>query len=392
MQRTILLFDVDGVLIRSGGYREALRATLDYFTTRMGQPSLGVTDNEIALFEACGMTNEWDSIPLAVSIMLVNALSERPDLVRDNLADTMAAIRESGIRLARPDFAPLAHEVMAQEPSGARPNPALLPVMRTHADRTIHHLLDELLGNVNSVHTPTTHIFQNYVLGSERFTQTYKMPAEMETESYLIKYDKSHILPEMTRRLLDRVAAEGWYMTVFSARPSLPPTDLSPADYQPANPKLYPPEGELAAELLGLNGRTPFITWGRVAWLAEKHGKEMGYYVKPSPVHALASIGAALTGQEVASLEAAYTFVEQERVTGPLTELESSPVRVVVFEDAVPGIWAGQRAVERLRRAGLDVTFEGVGISSEANKKETLRAIAGFVADDINEALERYLM
>jgi hypothetical protein len=44
-----------------------------------------------------------------------------------------------------------------------------------------------------------------------------------------------------------------------------------------------------------------------------------------------------------------------------------------------------------LRRAGLDVSCEAVGIAYEPSKREALYPVAGRVVDDVNEALEIYL-
>jgi len=44
--------------------------------------------------------------------------------------------------------------------------------------------------------------------------------------------------------------------------------------------------------LIGLAGCVPLIGQGRVAWLAERNGRAAVEYVKPSPVQALAAIGA----------------------------------------------------------------------------------------------------
>lgn len=79
-QRTLLLLDVDGVLVHPLGYRDALRATVDHFAGRMGQTVVDITDDEIAVFEACGITNEWDSGAICVSALLLAVLGQQPDL------------------------------------------------------------------------------------------------------------------------------------------------------------------------------------------------------------------------------------------------------------------------------------------------------------------------
>ena len=75
-QRTLILLDVDGVLIHPVGYKVALRDTVDYFAAAMGLPEINIDENEIAIFEACGITNEWDSGAMCVSALLLAALAQ----------------------------------------------------------------------------------------------------------------------------------------------------------------------------------------------------------------------------------------------------------------------------------------------------------------------------
>jgi hypothetical protein len=153
----------------------------------------------------------------------------------------------------------------------------------------------------------------------------------------------------------------------------------------------YPPEADLAAELLGFEHPVPMIASGRLAWLATRRQREIPDYVKPSAVHSLAAIGAALSGQECAALDAAAELSEHGVVSGPLEALKEGSTRVIVFEDAAGGIYATRRAVETLQNAGLDVVVEAVGVSPHEAKREALRAVADRVVDDVNEALRLYL-
>ena len=389
-ERTLLLFDVDGVLIHPRGYKEALRAAVDYFAAQMGQPPARLTYDEIALFEACGITNEWDSLPMCVSAMLVAALAQRSDLARETFSETLDAIRKSGIRIVRPDFGTLAREVATRTPAGSAPTATIHRIMRERASEETHPLLAELFDDIYDLATPTTHIFQHFTLGSERFTQTYGLPPVLDVESCLLRYDEPLIEQGTAARLLARVEHDGAGMVIFTARPSLPPADL-PAGAEPINWRSHPPEGDLAAELLGMAGRVPLIAGGRMTWLAHRHGREPGAYIKPSPVQAIAALGAACCGGETAALEAAVAFVERGEVNGPLVELAGLPVRAVVFEDSVTGIHAVRRAVDLLEEAGLDVTLEIVGVAPEESKRASLRRVADRVVSDVNQALEPYL-
>ncbi len=379
--RTLILFDVDGVLLHPVGYKEAMRATVNHFAAQMGQPGMAVTDDEIAVFEACGITNEWDSSAICVSTILLAALREGPDLRRDTLDGTLAAVAAAKLRLARPAYSAVARSIIYDHSDGKVPASLYLAVLAGQTDPANLPLFAVLLRDVHSLDTPTTRVFQTHTLGSERFRAAYGEPAPLERESYLARYDLPLLTPENRQRLL------GWMDTdhgaaIFTARPSLPPAD---APVEPGSG--YAPEAELAAELLGLAGSLPLIAQGRIVWIARRTGHTVPQYIKPAPVQALAAIGAAASGAESAALESAAALYERGELTGPLAGLADRPARVIVLDDAITGIHAVRAAVERLREAGLDVMFEGIGVSPQADKRAALAQIAGRVVDDVNEGL-----
>ena len=391
--RTLLLLDIDGVLVYPRGYKEALRAMVAHFSTAMGLVISGPDDHEIAVFEACGLTNEWDSGAMCVSALLMAALAQRPDLFRATLDATFAAIREAGIGVPRPDFAGEARAIARQPHSDSlRPSTIYMNLLAAQADPAHLPLLDALLGDVYAARDNTiTRVFQTYVLGSDRYASTYDRAAPFESDSMLMQYDRPLLHDDLRARLVawSQEAAHG--MTIYTARPSQPPADLPPGTPTGDPPAGYPPEAELAAELLALHGVVPLIGQGRVGWLAWRNGRSPSDYVKPSPVQALAAIGAAMSHGETDALHAAAELVEHGHLTGPLAALRGSRTRVIVCEDAAGGLRAGHGAVERLAQVGLDVQFEGIGVSPHADKRAALEAIADRVVDDIDAALEPLL-
>jgi hypothetical protein len=381
-RRTLILLDVDGVLIHPVGYKVALRDTVDYFAALMGMPEMHVDDNEIAIFEACGITNEWDSGAMCVSAILLAALAQQPDLKQPTLAETFAAVGAAGIMITRPDFITLAREVARIHIDGQLPSALCLARLAEQVDPAHLPHFSTLLSNVYSIDSPVTHVFQTFTLGSKRFATTYHKPALFTCESYLTQYDTPQLSPENRDRLVQWHGDSGNGAAVFTARPSLPPVDLDLADLTN-----YSPEAELAADLLGLTGLIPLIGQGRVKWLAERHGRYSQDYVKPSPVQALAAIGAAAGSMESAALEAAVSLAEHGEITGPLAALGDHSLHIVVFEDAAGGIRAVRHAVSLMQQAGLDVTFEGVGVSPQPDKRAALSEVADQVVDNINDGL-----
>lgn len=380
---TVLLFDVDGVLVHPVGYKVALRATVGYFLDLMGQPDYAPTEDEIAVFEACGITNEWDSGAICVAALLTDALAANPALRRATLEETLAAIRDARLTLNRPDYAALARQILDATPEDAKDVPAaryLALISQPTADHL--PLLSALLADVYAMDTPTTRIFQTHTLGSARYTEAYGVPAPLERESTLSTHDRPLLSPEMRDRLLAWSAEPGHGAAIFTARPSLPPVRT-----ERVRENVYSPEAELALELLGLDGQIPLMAQGSVGWLARQRGRSPAEYVKPSPVQALAAIGAATSGDEPASLLAAVALAEDGRLEGPLAALRGRRVDVTVFEDATGGIRATLSAARMLQAAGLDVCARAIGVSPHPDKRAALAAVADHVVDDVNAGL-----
>lgn len=386
--RTLILLDVDGVLVHPVGYKDALRATIDMIADQMGLPAPALTYDEIAVFEACGLSNEWDSGAMCASAMLLAALELRPDLQRDTLDTTFAAIREAKLPVTRPDFTAEARAIAAARTDGHYPAATYRAMLAERVNPAVLPLLDTLLSDVyNVLGTPTTHLFQTHTLGSTRFLETYGHPAPFESESFLAVRDRALLSTASRDHLIAWATDPAHGAVVFTARPSLPPSDLASDAAPGSSPTGYAPEAELALDLLDLTGHLPLIGQGRVGWLAWRNGRAAADYIKPSPVQALAAIGTAATGYETDSLIAAAALAEQQQISGPLAALRDETLRVIVFEDSTGGIRATRGAVEQLQRAGINASFEAVGVSPHADKRKALGTLTDQVVDDINEGL-----
>jgi len=379
---SVLLFDVDGVLIHPVGYKAALRDTVRHFAFLMGLPDYAPTEDEIAVFEACGITNEWDSGAICVSTMLNAALVADPGLRRATLDETLAAIRGARPHLERPDYAALARRILDTTLDQESVPAARYLALLSEQDAGWLPLLAALLADVYTTTTPTTSVFQAHTLGSARYAATYGTPPPIECPSYLAEYDTPLLSADSRARLLAWSRQPGHGAAIFTARPSLPPAGEPDS---PANG--YAPEAELAMARTGLDGQLPLIGQGRVAWLAYQRGRGAAAYIKPSPVQALAAIGAAISGDERAALQAAAALAEDGRLEGPLASLRGQRVSVTVFEDATGGIHAVQTAARLLREAGLDVRARAIGVSPHPDKRAALAPLAERVVDDINAGL-----
>ena len=105
MKKTIFLFDVDGVLINPRGYKEALRATVEHFAARMGLEAMAPSDEDIAIFEACGITSEWDSGPMCVAALLLAASENLPVSNVTAFEELLSEIQKHRPSITRPDYA-----------------------------------------------------------------------------------------------------------------------------------------------------------------------------------------------------------------------------------------------------------------------------------------------
>ncbi|NDJ74893.1 MAG: hypothetical protein GYB65_01425 [Chloroflexi bacterium] len=383
--RHLILLDVDGVLVHPAGYKAALCATVDHFAAQMGLPPVELSHDEIAVFEACGITNEWDSGAMCASALLLAALEHNPTLRRPSLSATLSALRAATASVPRPDFMAMARDIAHHNNDGHVPSALYLELLAGRADTAALPLLAELLANVYDIITPTTRMFQALTLGSAQFTTTYGQVPPFESESYLVAHDAPLLDDDSRDALLDWTAGNEHGTAIYTARPSLPP-----ADVPGVAPMGYTPEAELARELLHLED-VVLIGQGRVSWLAAQHGRSAPEYIKPAPVQALAAIGAAASGTEMSALLAAADLFEHARLSSPLTELRGEALHVTVFEDSTGGIRAVRSAVGLLRQVGLKTSFRAVGVSPHPEKRAALAPVADDVVDDINAGLELVL-
>lgn len=383
---SLLLFDVDGVLIHPAGYKAAIRATVSHFAARMGLPdALAVyapDEHEIAVFEACGITNEWDSGAICVGALLDAALEADPALARPTLDATLAAIHAARPALDRPDYAALARSI-----PHVTVDASIVPATRylwllTARGGDHLPLLTALLGDVYGLHAPTTRVFQAHVLGSALYASVYQEPAPLEHAGCIAAYDVPLLTPDTQARLLAWRTQPGHAVVIFTARPSLPPAGAATPQGNG-----FSPEAELALELLGFDGQIPLIGQGRVGWLARQRGRGTADYTKPSPVQALAAIGAGIAGDECAALHAAAALVEDGRLEGPLAALRDHTLSLTVFEDGIGGIRATLDAARLLQNAGVDVRARAIGISPHPDKRAALSVVAHHVVDDVNAGL-----
>jgi hypothetical protein len=363
----IILLDVDGVLVYPGGYRAALRATVNHFI----DPHFEIDEETLTELERRGISSEWDMAPLLLASYWADILSRQPmqNLPSDVLSAADEINRQRKVDAPTRWFVPEFPLVAGQYPAEA--------AFRAGCFSSIpYDLRRNLLTDTRNVRkSHTMRVFQHYTLGSEKFTETYDLPGEFETESFLLTRDRPIIDREIRARLLHpnhRLAA-------FTSRPCAPPREVHASHIG------YALEAELALELVGLPD-IPLIGYGRLDYLAKQRGLDTETLLKPSPVQALAAALAAFSGEEWSAVQAAADWQATGRLDGVFSSLPSS-FELIVVEDTMGGIRSTLKAGEILEQAGLKITIQTLGLAFGGASKASAFEQAGIPFFDDWEAL-----
>jgi len=398
----IFLFDVDGVLIDNIAYRAGIQHTVTYFAQRLGLDTNPPTTADILVFEAESITVEWDTCGIVVAALLLARLhaesktaSGRAALERlpGDFWQALDALPKRRTPVAASiDYAGLARQAgAAARATGQLPAPAALALMRAEAlthnhvpQPAIVALLDHLLGDVYTIdHAPGKQVFQNYVLGDRHYAEYYNLQPPVKCEALLQELDRAALQPRWRDEVLARRARGEVYPVVYTARPSLAPAEAGGAV------RGFTPEAEIGRDMAGL-AEVPVMGFGKLDWWARRVGLAGWNLVKPSPVHAMAAMGAARTGLELEAIKAAQAVARGDHLRYPLTACAGQSVHV--FEDSPSSLGAVTRAVEMLNRQGLGLTLRRYGIAGAGSPKAvTLGQAADGVYASVNEALEAAL-
>jgi len=340
----IILLDIDGVLVQPGGYRAALRATVRRFIGDVEIPEDLLTD-----FEKRGISSEWDMSPLIIAACWNDILSRQPmeNLSEDVLTAAKQIHADPSPRLSIPNFDLVAGQYPAEAAFHAECFPAIHQALRKNL----------LTGTRDVRNSATMRTFQHFTLGSRHFEETYNLPAEFETESLLLKFDHANVNDE----ILAALRKDGNHLAAFTARPSHPPREADDSTLG------YAPEAELALELVGLSD-IPLISFGKLEYIAARHGLEPETLLKPSPFHALAGVLAAWTGEELSALNAAHGWQSAGGLGEAFSKLPKS-FELIVVEDTLGGIRSTRAAGEILQKAGFDVTVRAFGLTAGSEAK-----------------------
>jgi hypothetical protein len=372
----ILLFDMDGVLVEPHAYHRALVDTVSHVGRVLGHGDIIINGTEITAFEAAGVSSEWDSAAICAALLLENLWREYPWATLPE-ASLARVLPEHGV--APPPFRPFIDSLSRTDLQGLSPllraERLLLSGPSPHTP-TQRQTVQEILRKARQIDGSLTHrIFQELVLGSREFALTYALPPLMDTASYLREYDLP-TLPAHTRlRLVRWLQEDDHCASIFTSRPSRPVGD-----------QFCTPEAEIGAKSVGLEN-LPVIGLGSLSWLSAHRNCDPDSFLKPSPVHALAALRVALSGETQEALEAAAALVLDGRADRAWDDL--SGAEIYAFEDTVGGMQSARAARELLERHGVKVELSLFGITDSDAKRQSLEAMGATVLASLSEALDR---
>lgn len=385
--KTIFLFDLDGVLLRSRGYRVAISETCQIFTHAWGMGMLCPEESSVVLLESLGITSEWDIVPLFLAEVLERWLEAHPEAALPAAWSAVAEQIKASPVLAGPPAPDAAFRRVGEHLHlAAVPSEAVLAVPQDHSPfprLSGQPFISLLFGHTRSLeHSPITRLFQNLVLGGEIFQSIYQRPAELESVSYLSKYDEVLLSAEMRGRLL----AGSQQMAILTARPSLAPPGTQVAGCSP--------EAELALKMIGLD-HVPLMAYGKMIYAAQQWGTEADALLKPFPFQALAACLCAMGVPELEALTLAGKLALVKKTNREeaklLSGLFQTPLHLHIFEDTPIGILAVQSAAELLCEMGVTVTVKAWGIATQPVKRAALAGLGAALFPHVDQALSAAL-
>jgi hypothetical protein len=364
----IILFDMDGVLLKSRGYHRSLQESVSRTAVALGSPNTKLHEDQIAKFETLGVTNEWDSLAICTALILIQVWQIDPDVRFKSIAPS------SELLISEPaDFDWL---LSHYQNKGDLPSRTVFQMIVAENDwlntQQRSHLFDILEFCRDIYKSPTLPAHQESVLGSKLFSETYSLSPQLNVESNLLKCDAPIIDESFRRGFSTWLENDNHRAGILTNRPN-----RSPDGY------LSAPEAEIGVNILGLN-HLPVLGTGLISWFASTKLKspEMSF-IKPNPVHALALIQMCLGESFEDSLHFSTQLWSGRGQQRHWERLDHA--KVVVFEDSIKGLISAKRAQDLLKGLGIDFDLKLIGIESHPIKTRVLMDIAHKIIKDINE-------
>lgn len=359
--KRIALIDIDSVLIEPLGYRKAVVAVWDYITSLMQIPPLPLSAQTMADMEAVGITSEWDMLPILIASLWQTILAQTDSIPLPADGEVLSAARAFAkapalpriTSISIPKIQPVPNQFPAETAWEAGSFPALPQAL---GDNLLRNSRDPYL-------SATTRLFQQYVLGSEKFQQTYRLPANVQSPSFLALYDKP-LIPDSIRNALLAAQQNGMLdIAIITSRPSLPPDGIV------NDAGGYAPEAEIALESLGM-ANLALIGFGKLKYIGDLYQLKADQLIKPAAAHSLAAILALLMGDDKLALDTAINWAVKKNFSA-FREILPQQMEIHLIEDTMGGVRSAQAAVQLLRQMGRDVYLCCYGLTGGNDAKRS---------------------
>jgi len=363
----ILLLDLDDVLIQQVAYHQSLKDCVAMVGRWCGIQA-PLTDEDISVFEALGVTSEWDSSAICAALLLERAWAADP---LRRLPDLPASPDGRPLEASVPDFQGYFRSAIhpgLTGPEARAETEKRLSAARTHTELQLEALRALLRHAYDPLRSLTARIIQELNLGEAGFLAAYGVPSSLRGAGYLATLDPPLISAQTAARLVSWASEPGRRAVVFTNRPSLMPRRAGGT-----------PEAEIGLERVGLSS-LPFIAMGHLDWLAAARSLEAQSLTKPSPVHVLAALRRAAGDDLVDSLEAAARLALDQAKDGGWGALHGA--QVTVFEDSFRGLKSALAAQAALERIGVQIALDLRGVMTLPAKAQALEEAGGSVYPD----------
>lgn len=173
----VLLLDLDDVLIEQVAYHQSLKGCVERVGRWCGFEAIGLTDEDIAVFESLGVTSEWDSSAICAALLLDRAWSVDPDCALPASPDAPDGRLHN---LPAPDFQSFFRATLERGVSGIearRRTEGRLLAGREHTPEQRQALQTTLRYAYDGERSLTNRIIQELNLGAAEFEACYGRPA-----------------------------------------------------------------------------------------------------------------------------------------------------------------------------------------------------------------------
>jgi hypothetical protein len=213
------------VLIEDGGYYAALIKTLAYFNCLLGAGLIAFGPPDREQFQSRGYVNEWDLCPLCAGILLIETLSRQPDrsLTPAPFEDVLRQCRGAPVPQLVEVAGPYLEQIdRAQGKPVERARDVLLDALaqlplRDATRAAAEALLREMFSQTHDIdRAPVTQIFQEFVIGSRLYAESYHLPPRFDVPALLITEDRALIEPAARQKLAEWAQADRAQICVYT--------------------------------------------------------------------------------------------------------------------------------------------------------------------------------